>query len=129
MPAQNEVKARAGEAPAVGLQAQKKKVGFLERLAGVAKGRKEEQEVAPAEKREPDFGQPKAVPMPVRQTAGGPPKGLRIERPGGDGTANVVAKRIEGHGRPQGADVLEQAHESAVEDDLEIPAFLRRRAT
>ncbi len=55
--AQNEIKAQAGQAPVVGLAAQKKKVGFLERLANVGRSRKEPDAEMPA-KREPEFGQP-----------------------------------------------------------------------
>ena len=51
--AQNEIKAKSGEAPVIGLAAQKKRVGFLERLANVGRHRKEPEE-APA-KREPEF--------------------------------------------------------------------------
>jgi cell division protein FtsZ len=127
VPAQNEVRARSGEAAPVGLQAQKKKVGFLERLAGVAKSRKEEEPAVP-QKREPDFGQPKTVPMPVRPI-GAAPKGLKIERPSGEATVNALAMRIEAHTRVGSKDVREMGPESESEDDLEIPAFLRRRAT
>jgi cell division protein FtsZ len=123
IPAQNEVRARSGEAAPIGLQAQKKKVGFLERLAGVARSRKEEEPAAP-DKREPDFGQPKTVPMPVR-SIGTAPKGLRIERASGEATVNALALKIEAQARPTPKDIRP---ESEAEDDLEIPAFLRRRA-
>jgi cell division protein FtsZ len=128
VPAQNEVKARSGEAAPVGLQAQKKKVGFLERLAGVAKGRTGEEPAGQAQKREPDFGQANTVPMPLRP-AGAAPKGLRIERPAGEATVNTLARRIEAQGRPAPQTVRDAGGESQPEDDLEIPAFLRRRAT
>ncbi len=78
LPAQNEIKARTGQTLPFGLAAQKKKVGFLERLTGVAKGLREEEAPRPA-KREPEFGQPKPVVVPTR--AGAEPKGIRIERP------------------------------------------------
>ncbi len=126
VPVQNEVKAaRSGEAQPQGLQAQKRKVGFLERLAGVAKSRKDDGSASAAQKLEPDFGEPKTVPMPVRQ-ASPAPKGLRIERPMGDSNVSALAKRIESQARPA---ELEAANESQSDDDLEIPAFLRRRAT
>ena len=51
----------AGAAPAPGLAEQKKKVGFLERLTGVARHRKDEGAAVP-EKREPEFTAPKPVP-------------------------------------------------------------------
>ena len=53
--AQNAIKAKAaGDAPAIGLAAQKKKVGFLERLANVGKSRKETDAEMPT-KREPEW--------------------------------------------------------------------------
>ena len=79
LPVQNEIKARAGAAPAQGLAEQKKKVGFLERLTGVGRHRKDEGAAMP-EKREPEFTAPKPVammPKPVETL----PKGLKIERP------------------------------------------------
>jgi cell division protein FtsZ len=128
VPAQNEVRARSGEAAPVGLQAQKKKVGFLERLASVAKGRKEEEPAGQPQKREPDFGQATAVPMPLRP-AGAAPKGLRVERPSGEATVDTLAGRIEAQGRPAPQNRRGAGSESQADDDLEIPAFLRRRAT
>ena len=91
--AQNEIKAHAGQAPSVGLAAQKKKVGFLERLANVGRSRKQPDAEMPA-KREPEFGQawsPQAseapkpqISRPQPQAQSAAPKGLRIERPRGE---------------------------------------------
>jgi cell division protein FtsZ len=130
LPAQNEVKARAGAAPA-GLAEQKKKVGFLERLTSVARGRKDEN-VAMAEKREPEFSAPKSLPMEPTTVAPRPvgslPKGLKIERPEHDGVLATVAKRIDAQPKIVSMETREPVSESVAEDDLEIPAFLRRRA-
>jgi hypothetical protein len=66
--------------------------------------------------------------MPLRP-AGAAPKGLRIERPAGDATVNTLARRIEAQSRPAPQTIRDAGGESQAEDDLEIPAFLRRRAT
>ena len=128
VPAQNELRARLGEGHSMGLAAQKKKVGFLERLGNAARGRKDEDDSTPAPaKREPEFGQPRAaqVPKPVELT----PKGLKIERPHTDSAATGVPKRIESQPKIVSMETREAIDESLEEDDLEIPAFLRRRAT
>ena len=124
------LQAKAGENGSVGLDAQKRKVGFLERLANVGRGKKDEDAEMPS-KMEPDF-----APTPV---AGRPaprpqaPQTLSVQPP-----ANRVAapapKRIEAQPQPQprvlhGQVAAAIAHvESLGDDDLEIPAFLRRRA-
>ena len=135
--AQNEIKAQAGQAPVVGLAAQKKKVGFLERLANVGRSRKEPDAEMPA-KREPEFGQRLAPQMPEAprtqaprpQPLGQPmaQKGIRIERPRNEQAPVAVPKRIEAQARPLAVEMAGTAPESFAEDDLEIPAFLRRRA-
>jgi cell division protein FtsZ len=126
LPVQNELKARAGAAPAQGLAEQKKKVGFFERLTGVARHRKDEDASVP-EKREPEFSAPKPVPMmpkPVETL----PKGLKIERPDDDNLVTGMPKRIEAQPNVVSLETREPVDESPADDDLEIPAFLRRRA-
>jgi cell division protein FtsZ len=127
VPAQNAIKAHAGGAPAVGLAAQKKKVGFLERLTGAGRGRNDEDASMP-EKREPEFGQPMPVKLPPKPLGSGP-KGLTIERPHADGLVSAVPKRIDLQPKVVAMETREAANESLDADDLEIPAFLRRRAT
>ena len=139
--AQNEIKAQSGHAPAQGLAAQKKKVGFLERLANVGRHRKEPDAELPA-KLEPEFGQPRLASLPETpksqpqhqpQNQSRPlaqavaPRAIRIERPHGE-AASSVPKRIEAQPKPPVAEVAGAAGESSAGDDLEIPAFLRRRA-
>jgi cell division protein FtsZ len=127
--AQNEIKAQAGQAPTFGLAAQKKKIGFLERLANVGRSRKEPDAEMPA-KREPEFGQaftPPATESPKPQLAR-PQKGLRIERPRNEIAPAPLPKRVEFQPRALPVELAEPAGESYLEDDLEIPAFLRRRA-
>jgi cell division protein FtsZ len=131
--AQNEIKAKSGQASVFGLAAQKKKVGFLERLAGVGRSRKEPDAEMPA-KREPEFGQARGDGLNAQalrpQSQGQPAaqKGLRIERPRNEHAPTAVPKRIEAPARPLAVEMAGTGTESFVEDDLEIPAFLRRRA-
>jgi len=141
--AQNEINAQSGQAPVQGLAAQKKKVGFLERLANVGRHRKESDAEMPA-KLEPEFGQPRLAPVPEiskpqpqaqpqAQTQARPlaqaaaPRAVRIERPRSE-MAPPVPKRIEAQPKIPVAEVAAAPAESPAGDDLEIPAFLRRRA-
>jgi cell division protein FtsZ len=132
---QNEIKAQAGQGPVTGLAAQKKKVGFLERLANVARHRKEPDAEMPT-KREPEFGghfaaQPAEAPklQTARPQSLSPaPKGLRIERPRSEQGPAAAPKRVEMQPRPIAVEMAEASVESLADDDLEIPAFLRRRA-
>jgi cell division protein FtsZ len=129
VPAQNALKARLGETQSVGLAAQKKKVGFLERLSNVARGRKEDED-ASSVKREPEFGvgATRTAPMPPK-SADPAPKGLKIERPKADPMAvAALPKLVDGEPRIVSMETREPIDESLADDDLEIPAFLRRRA-
>ena len=130
LPVQNEIRARSGAAPSPGLAEQKRKVGFLERL-GVGRHRKDEDAAMP-DKREPEFGAPKPVPMMPKPVAPKPvealPKGLKIERPDAESMAAAAPKRIESQPNVVSLETREPVDESPVDDDLEIPAFLRRRA-
>ena len=120
--AQKEIKARAGETQATGIEAQKRKVGFLERLAGVARSRKETDDQM-VTKLEPDFGQePSFAEAPAPS-----PRGVRIERPRSEEPVRAVPKPVEAQSRVPAVD-FDSSGESHDEDDLEIPAFLRRRA-
>jgi cell division protein FtsZ len=130
LPVQNEIRARSGAAPSPGLAEQKRKVGFLERL-GVGRHRKDEGATMP-DKREPEFGAPKPVPMMPKPVAPKPvealPKGLKIERPDAESMVTAAPKRIESQPNVVSLETREPVDESPVDDDLEIPAFLRRRA-
>ena len=126
--AQNAIKAKSGQAPVIGLAAEKKKVGFLERLANVGRSRKDTEE-APA-KREPEFERawgemPKAAERHKPENEVSAPRGIRIERPRSE---NSVPKLVELQAAPKSDEGSETDDESVVDDDLEIPAFLRRRA-
>ena len=128
--AQSEIKAKSGDVPVIGLAAQKKKVGFLERLANVGRLRKEDDET-PA-KREPEFERtwgelPKQAERP-KPEAEAAPRGIRIERPRGEKVVAALPKLVEVQAAPEADEREEAPDESLVDDDLEIPAFLRRRA-
>jgi cell division protein FtsZ len=123
--AQNEMRAQAGTPPAQGLQEQKKRVGFLERLTGG--GRSRAAEAIPA-KREPEFGQPAPVAPRVPPQPQPALKGVKIERPRGEAAALTVPKRVEIQPRLAAIETRGAQAESLDDDDLEIPAFLRRQA-
>ena len=97
-----EYKAREGEVEDTGLVAEKKRAGFFERLANVGIGRKDPP-AKPVEHIEPSFGVSPAEPN-VQPTA----------QPSSD---HPYLQAIDGTDEP------------AFEDEnLEIPAFLRRQA-
>ena len=130
--AQNEIKAKSGQAPVIGLAAQKKKLGFLERLANVGRTLGKEAEEAPA-KREPEFERPwgempKAAERPKPESEAAAPRGIRIERPRSERVVAAGPKVVEMQSASAAAEMVEAVDESLVDDDLEIPAFLRRRA-
>jgi cell division protein FtsZ len=127
MVAQKAIKhAQAGDGQAVGLAAQKRKVGFLERLANVGRGKKDEDAEMPS-KLEPEFGQRQMAPeRPSIETPS--PRPVRIDRPR-EVAVTPAAKRVEAQPRVAGSAMAAAAPmESFADDDLEIPAFLRRRA-
>ncbi len=131
--AQKEIKAKSGQAPAVGFDAQKKKVGFLERLANVGRSMTEPEEASA--KREPEFDRawgemPKAraAERPEPESEMEAPQGLRIQRPRSDRSIAAGPKLVEVKTASAAAEEADMADESLVDDDLEIPAFLRRRA-
>jgi hypothetical protein len=63
------------------------------------------------------------MPKPVA-----PNKGLKIERPDAESMVTAAPKRIESQPNVVSLETREPVDESPVDDDLEIPAFLRRRA-
>jgi cell division protein FtsZ len=111
--AQNALRGKDGEAPGLGLEAQKRKVGFLERLAGVGRGRKEE--MPEQDRAEPAFGDPETA-APARLEPS-------LNRRRSDTTVKPLA--VSNRNDLPKLDPLE----SEGEEDLDIPAFLRRQAT
>jgi cell division protein FtsZ len=125
VPAQNELRAMRGEdAPEA---PEKRRMGLLQRLASVGLGGRREDEEAmdapPAQ--HPRMGpipQPPARPMQPRPAVSRPPEGGRPSEP-----VSEYARRP-GH---QGLDPLGRqapVNNSHDEDQLDIPAFLRRQA-
>jgi cell division protein FtsZ len=112
LPAQNEIRAkRGGEAPETA-SADKRRLSLLQRLASVGLGRREESEVEHQPKPKRAAGKPAATegrPEPVSEFA---------KRP----ASRSGPQRLDQHGRSVPIP-------NALEDDqLEIPAFLRRQA-
>jgi cell division protein FtsZ len=119
MPAQNEIRARRGELPQDD-HPEKRRVSLLQRLASVGLGRREpeEHETPPAPR-----AAPVSAPSPER-LAGRPMPRPAEPRPD---PISEYAKRpapqgLDQHGRQS------PVHNSSEEDQLDIPAFLRRQA-
>jgi cell division protein FtsZ len=131
VPAQNEIRARRGEMPE-DHHPEKQRMSLLQRLASVGLGRREADEPAP---RAP-------APMPERPAAARPPMPRpadpRHERheprhePRHEQPVSEYAKQrpapsgLDQHGRQ--APMQAPVHNSGEEDQLDIPAFLRRQA-
>ena len=116
LPAQNEIKAQRGEIeddqPAI------RRKSLMERLASVGLGRRGEQSEAPSAPRAaqplPQFERPvRAAP---RQPEGRP------DEPVSEYARRAAPQGLDPHGRPS------PVHNSPDEDQLDIPAFLRRQA-
>ncbi|MEM7400148.1 MAG: hypothetical protein AAF354_14655, partial [Pseudomonadota bacterium] len=137
--AQQALQAKAAEGSGTGLNAQKKKVGFLERLASVGLGKKDEDaEMSP--RMEPDLAPTPAAartapPPPVPPAAVAQAQAPQAQAPRSltvqpiPGHQNAAPRRLEAPPRVAQAQAAAVAQvESLGDDDLEIPAFLRRRA-
>ena len=132
VPAQNEIRARRGELPpAEHPEGQRK--SLLQRLASVGLGRRQhEEEDAEASAR----SAPLSPPQPADRLAGRPmpraaeprpePVSEYAKRPAPQGTSHAAPQ-----GTPQGLDQHGRqtpVHNPSEEDQLDIPAFLRRQA-
>jgi cell division protein FtsZ len=128
---------QAAKKEEIGLRAQKKKIGFFERLTGVGR-RTEKAEISrdrePVLKAAPQPAQPKpqpAQPRPQQAPAaatGSAQQGATAQA-GPANPAKVTKPRLaRGAGAPkQGAKPV-SIEQRGEEEDLEIPAFLRRQA-
>ena len=106
IPVQQQIHAQtSGEAPHHGVEKQKRRAGFLERLANVGRGRRSEDEEPPAAAEPRLAPARRQVPTPRPFTA---PE-QQIARPAGPMPSKAAAHEVE-------------------DDQLEIPAFLRRQA-
>ena len=70
---------------------------------------------------------PQATERPKPASEAAAPRGIRIERPRSERVVAAVPKLIEMQSPAAAAEIVETVDES-LDDDLEIPAFLRRRA-
>jgi cell division protein FtsZ len=132
VPAQNEIRARRGELPPAEHPDGQRK-SLLQRLASVGLGRRHhEEEDAEASAR----SAPPNPPQPAERLAGRPmprapeprpePVSEYAKRPAPQGTSHGTS-----HGAPQGLDQHGRqtpVHNPSEEDQLDIPAFLRRQA-
>jgi cell division protein FtsZ len=116
IPAQNEIRARRGE-----LQEndhpEKRRMSLLQRLAAVGLGRRDEEDEAP------EARQTRPAAQPVIPPRAAP----RSYEPRGPEPVSEYAKRA----APQGLDSHGRhapVHNSATDDQLDIPAFLRRQS-
>jgi cell division protein FtsZ len=117
VPAQNEIRARRGELPPAEHPARRR--SLLERLASVGLGRRDDKEdEAPASRQAP------VMPQPVERLAGRPmprPSEARPE-PVSEYARRAAPQGLDQHGRQT------PVHNHSDEDQLDIPAFLRRQA-
>jgi cell division protein FtsZ len=135
IPGQNEFRARRGEMPEAD-HPEKRRLTLLQRLAAVGLGRREE-EPEQEQKQKPEARAPEPAKRQAperqvseRQAAERPPQRnpQRAPEPRGGDQPSEFAKR----NAPQGLDLHGRAtpiHHSGDDDQLDIPAFLRRQAT
>jgi cell division protein FtsZ len=130
IPAQNELRAKRGEAPEAD-HPEKRRMGLLQRLASVGLGRREDEEdlgpgaarqTRPMQQRAPE---PPRAPAP-RPVANRPeprmPEPARMPDPVSEYAKRPTHQGLDQHGRQA------PVHNSSEDDQLEIPAFLRRQA-
>ncbi|MEP9354974.1 cell division protein FtsZ [Xanthobacter sp. KR7-65] len=123
LPAQNQIRAQRGEPPVEQAQPDKKRMTLLQRLAHV--GRREEPEAEPARREQPSMRAPERRPAEPRPEGRGDARPTLPGRPG-EPPVSEFAKRPPA--RPA-AEVPSRPGPHRDEDDqLEIPAFLRRQA-
>ncbi|MFI4960560.1 MAG: cell division protein FtsZ, partial [Hyphomicrobiales bacterium] len=116
LPAQNEIKAQRGELSED--HPEKRRMSLMQRLASVGIGRRGEHTEPPLAPRTAQ-----AIPpfeRPLRPTAR-QPEG-RPDDPVSEYARRSLPQGLDPHGRPA------PVHNSAEEDQLDIPAFLRRQA-
>jgi len=119
VPAQNEIRARRGEA-AADEHPEKRRMSLLQRLAAVGLGRREDDDEEPiaAPRSAPSLPQAATERLPGRPSRPEPrpePVSEYAKRPAPQG--------LDQHGRQQAP-----VHNRSDEDQLDIPAFLRRQA-
>jgi cell division protein FtsZ len=115
LPAQNEIRAQRGELAED--HPEKRRVSLMQRLASVGLGRRaEEMEPPPAPRTAKAIPQVERPPRPTaRQPEGRPPPVSEYAR-------RPATQGLDPHGRPA------PVHNGPEDDQLDIPAFLRRQA-
>jgi cell division protein FtsZ len=118
VPAQNEIRARRGELPPAP-HPEAQRLTLLQRLASVGLGRRQHEG-------EPEAARPApSAPPPVERLAGRPMPRVQEPRP------EPVSEYAKRPAAPQGLDQHGRqtpVHNPSEEDQLDIPAFLRRQA-
>jgi cell division protein FtsZ len=116
LPAQNEIRAQRGEAAEN--HPEKQRLTLMQRLANVGFGRRgEEPEAKQAARSAPPVAQfERAARSSARQPEG------RAAEPVSEYARRAAPQGLDPHGRPT------PVHNSSEEDQLDIPAFLRRQA-
>ncbi len=120
VPAQNEIRAQRGEIPPE-QHPEKRRMSLLQRLAAVGLGRHEEEEApppTPAVRRAPGVPQPGNERLPGRPS----PRLDSRQEPVSEYAKRSSPQGLDQHGRQA------PVHNRAEEDQLDIPAFLRRQA-
>jgi cell division protein FtsZ len=120
LPAQNEIRAQRGEAPADN-HPEKQRMSLMQRLASVGLGRRQEETDAAPPLPRAARPVPQYAPPPQRPTAR-QPEGGRPGEPVSEYARRAAPQGLDPHGRPA------PVHNSPEEDQLDIPAFLRRQA-
>jgi cell division protein FtsZ len=119
MPAQNEIRAQRGELDDD--HPEKRRMSLMQRLASVGLGRRTDEAEPPPAPRTA-----RAMPQFER-----PPQRPSARHPEGRGTAEPVSEYARRPAAPQGLDQHGRpapVHNPGEEDQLDIPAFLRRQA-
>ena len=118
VPAQNEIRARRGEIPAE-QHPEKRRLSLLQRLAAVGLGRQDEDDEAPvAPRRAPAPPLPPTDRLPGRPTPRPDPR----QEPVSEYAKRPSPQSLDQHGRQT------SVHNRNDDDQLDIPAFLRRQA-
>jgi cell division protein FtsZ len=129
IPAQNQIRARQSEGTEAAAGADKPKVSLLQRLASVGLGRREEEAQRPVQQRPAPVSAERAPP-PMPKAPPMPPL-PRPQEPRGDTMSEYAKRPAPQRGAPQGLDQHGRpapVNNSMDDDQLEIPAFLRRQA-
>jgi cell division protein FtsZ len=113
LPAQNEIKAQRGELAAD--HPEKRRMSLMQRLASVGLGRKDEAPQPPQTAHQP-------VPVAKRPVRPAPRPPEARQEPVSEYARRPAPQGLDPHGRPAAV------HSPSEDDQLEIPAFLRRQA-